>query len=54
MKRDLLHRVIDARAKGLGVVLATRLDTGAQRLIERGDKADALAAAITYALMSRG
>lgn len=50
MKRDLLHRLIDARAKGLGVVLATRLDSGAQRLIDRGDAADALAAAAQSAL----
>lgn len=50
MKRDLLHRLIDARAKGRGVVLATQLDTGAQRLIERGDKADALASAAHAAL----
>jgi xanthine dehydrogenase accessory factor len=50
VKRDLLHRLIDARAKGLGVVLATRLDTGVQRLIERGDKAEALAMAAQSAL----
>ena len=50
MKRALLHALTAARAKGRGVVLATRLDTGEQRLIESGERADALAVAAQAAL----
>lgn len=50
MKRDLLKALTDARAKGVGAVLATRQDDGAQRLIAAGERADALAVAAQTAL----
>jgi xanthine dehydrogenase accessory factor len=50
VKRDLLHRLTAARVKGAGVVLATRIDDGAQRLIARGERSDALAQASQAAL----
>ncbi len=50
MKRDLLKSLTQARAKGTGAVLATRLDDGEQRLIATGDRRDALAVAAQSAL----
>ncbi len=50
MKRDLLKSLTQARAKGTGAVLATRLDDGVQRLIATGDRGDALAIAAQSAL----
>jgi xanthine dehydrogenase accessory factor len=50
MKRALLHALTAARAKGAGVVLATRIADGEQRLIGRGDRSDALAQASQTAL----
>jgi xanthine dehydrogenase accessory factor len=50
VKRDLLHRLTAARTKGAGVVLATRIANGEQRLIGRGDRSDALAVASQAAL----
>lgn len=50
MKRDLLKALTRARARGVGAVLATRLDNGEQRLIEAGARTDALASAAQTAL----
>jgi xanthine dehydrogenase accessory factor len=50
VKGDVLKALTEARAKGLGVVLATRLDTGEQRLIKPTDRAGSLAAAAQSAL----
>ncbi|NOT40748.1 MAG: XdhC family protein [Alphaproteobacteria bacterium] len=50
MKRDLLKALKEARAKGTGTVLATKLDDGAQRLIAVGERTDALASAAQTAL----
>ncbi len=50
MKRDLLKALTKARAKGVGAVLATRIDDGSQRLIAVGERADALAVAAQTAL----
>jgi xanthine dehydrogenase accessory factor len=50
LKRDLLKALTAARAKGAGVVLATRLNTGEQRLIGAGERGDALADAANAAL----
>lgn len=50
MKRDLLKALTAARAKGVGAVLATRLDSGEQRLIEAGVRTGALASAAQTAL----
>jgi len=51
VRRDLLKALTAARAKGAGVVLATRLDTGEQRLIGSGERSDALAIAAQAALV---
>jgi xanthine dehydrogenase accessory factor len=50
LKRALLKALTDARAKGVGAVLATKLDDGAQRLIVVGERGDALATAAQTAL----
>lgn len=50
MKRELLKALTEARAKGTGAVLATKLDDGEQRLIATGERADALATAAQTAL----
>ena len=50
MKRALLHALTAARAKGAGVVLATRLDTGEQRLVHASERGGALAEAARAAL----
>lgn len=50
MKRALLQELAAARAEGTGIVLATRLDTGEQRLILAGARDDALATAAQNAL----
>jgi xanthine dehydrogenase accessory factor len=51
LKRELLKALTAVRAKGVGAVLATRLSDGAQRLIEAGDRSDALANAAQVALV---
>jgi xanthine dehydrogenase accessory factor len=51
LKRELLRALTAVRAKGVGAVLATRLGDGAQRLIEAGDRSDALAGAAQAALV---
>jgi xanthine dehydrogenase accessory factor len=50
VKRETLNALVTARAKGLGVVLATRLDTGEERVIAPADASDALSHAARMAV----
>lgn len=50
MKRETLKSLTTARAKGQGVVLATRLDTGEERVIAPSAAADALTQAASRAV----
>ena len=50
MKRETLKALVAARAKGQGVVLATRLDTGEERIVAPTTANDALTQAATRAV----